>query len=108
MMLQNTTDDGYFESDDGQTALRLGGKLIKAVAYAQEQHVKLSSSSNYLQTNLNQLNDAKFTLNEEIDGLEQKDPANAIMEMYWAQYCYQASLRIGNDLLSQTLFDYMS
>ena len=30
------------------------------------------------------------------------------MEMYWAQYCYQASLRIGTDLLSQSLFDYMN
>ena len=106
--LMNTTDEGYFESGEGVEALRLGEKLVKAVFYAQEQHVKLSASSSYLQTNLTQLNDSKFTLNEEIDDLEQKDPANAIMEMYWAQYCYQASLRIGNDLLSQTLFDYMS
>jgi len=105
----NTGDNGEFPSKEAeQTANRMVDKLKNAVNYAQEQHVRMSADASYLRTNLNQLTDTRYTLNEEIDSLEQQDPANAIMDMYWAQYCYQASLRIGNDLLSQSLFDFMS
>ena len=98
----------YPEEGDEEKASRLTTKLKTAITFTQEAHVKMSADSNYLQTNMDQLTDTRYTLNEEIDDLEQQEPANAIMDMYWAQYCYQASLRIGNDLLSQSLFDYMN
>lgn len=105
----NTSENGEFtNSNDEETALRLTGKLFSAIAYTQEQHVAMSANSNYLHTNMKHLSDIKETLNEEVDNLEQRDPADAIMEMYWAQYCYQASLKVGTDLLSQSLIDYMN
>ena len=36
------------------------------------------------------------------------DPAEAITQMNWSQYCYNAALRIGNQILSQSLIDYMN
>ena len=98
----------YPEEGDEEKAFRLADKLRAAISFTQKEHVRMSADSAYLQTNMDQLTDTRYTLNEEIDDLEQQDPANAIMDMYWAQYCYQASLRIGNDLLSQSLFDYMN
>jgi flagellar hook-associated protein 3 FlgL len=38
---------------------------------------------------------------------ESMDPAEAITEMTWAQYCYNAALRIGTNILSQSLIDYL-
>ena len=93
-----------FDEDD---AKRLIDKLEAAVDRVQQQHVKISANSNYLETNLTQLEETQFTLNTEIDAVEQIDPAMAIMEMMWAQYSYNAALRIGNDILSNSLFDYM-
>ena len=104
----STDEKGDFATqEDKDRASALTAKLTSAIAYTQEQHVKMSADSTYLESNLEQLNDKSYTLNEEIDDLEQENPANAIMTMYWAQYCYQASLRIGSDLLSQSLFDYL-
>ena len=40
--------------------------------------------------------------------LEQVDLAEAITNLSWQQYCYNSALKIGNQLLSQSLIDYMS
>ena len=39
--------------------------------------------------------------------MEQVDLAEAITDFSWEQYCYNAALKIGNQLLSQSLIDYM-
>ena len=33
--------------------------------------------------------------------------AEAITNMVWAQYCYNAALKIGTNILSESLIDYM-
>ena len=101
-------DNGaYADQEDAERAQVLTGKLHDAIQRVQEQHVKLSSDSEYLQINLNHLEETQFVLNTEISELEQMDPALSVTEMFWAQYCYQAALKIGNELVSQTLFDYL-
>ena len=98
----------YAHEGDKERAYELYDQLHKAIDNAQIVHVKLSTDANYLKTNLNQLETTKLNLNEQIEEIEQGDPAAAITEMSWAQYCYNAALRIGNSILSQSLFDYMS
>jgi flagellar hook-associated protein 3 FlgL len=71
-------------------------------------HVKLSADANYIKTNLKQLETNRAELNEQIMDTESMDAAEAITEMTWAQYCYNAALRIGTNLLSQSLIDYLS
>ena len=102
----HTTGD-YASPEDKERAETLVRKLYDAIGHVQEQHVKLSSDSEYLRINLTHLEETQFTLNTEIADLEQMDPALAVTEMFWAQYCYQAALKIGNELVSQTLFDYI-
>ena len=97
----------YADAGDKERANALVGKLLDSIGRVQEQHVSLSSQSEYLQVNLKHLEETQYTLNTEISELEQMDPALAVTEMYWTQYCYQAALKIGNDLVSQTLFDYL-
>lgn len=97
----------YANTEDAQDADRLAGKLDDAMNRLTEQYARLDADAKYLNTNLKQLETSKFTLNEQIEALEQVDPAAAIMSMSWGQYCYNAALRIGNDVLSQSLLDYM-
>ena len=97
----------YENPEDRERVDILAQKLHDAIGRVQDQHVKLSSDSEYLQINLTHLQETQYTLNTEISDLEQMDPALSVTEMFWAQYCYQAALKIGNELVSQTLFDYM-
>ena len=90
-----------------ERAETLTNKVIAAIDKLQNQHVELSAKSAYLKTNLTQLQDRKYTVNGQIEQTEQMDPADAITSMMWAQYSYNAALRIGNDVLSQSLLDYM-
>ena len=86
----------------------LVGKLHNAIRYSQDQHTQLSADAKYLKTNLNQLETVQDELNQQIVDTEDLDMAEAITNMTWAQYCYNAALRIGNNILSQSLIDYMS
>lgn len=96
----------YESTDDMETAERLVGKLRAAVGRVQEQHVKLDGRSTYLIKNLDQLQDNKLNINEDIENVERMDMAAAIGDMMWAQYSYNAALRIGGQILTQSLFDY--
>ena len=97
----------FASSEDKERAHLLLDKLYDSIDHVQQQHVEISSRSSYVKLNMNQLEDTQYTLGEQIDEIEQMNPARAISEMMWAQYAYQAALRVGNDILSQSLFDYM-
>ena len=47
-------------------------------------------------------------MKEQIHDLEDMDEAEAISSFIWAQYCYNAALKVGNSVLSESLMDYMS
>ena len=47
-------------------------------------------------------------LAEERVNIENVDLADAITEFSWDYYCYSAALKVGTQLLSQSLIDYMS
>ncbi len=102
-------NDGHYASEkDREAASRLTNKIRDAVASISEQHVKLTADTGYLKTNLKQLKDTKDLMDEQREGIEAIEPADAIVQMAWAQYCYNASLKIGNNILSQSLIDYMN
>ena len=46
-------------------------------------------------------------LNVERSNLEDIDPADAILELVWAQTCYNAALQVGTNVIPQSLMDYM-
>jgi len=100
--------DGKEDPDLAERASVLAGKLRDAIGNSSEQHVKLTADAKYLKNNLQQLDTKQDTLNEQCSALEDIDPADAITQMVWAQYSYNAALRIGNNLLSQSLLDYMN
>ena len=40
--------------------------------------------------------------------IEDVNMADAISSFLWAEYCYNAALKVGNSILSQTLMDYLN
>lgn len=98
----------YHSAEDKGRADELVNRLHNAIAYSQEQHVQLDADAKYLRTNLSQLELNKSELDKQIVETEDKEMGDAITEMTWAKYCYDAALRIGTNILSQSLLDYMS
>ena len=88
-------------------AERLMTKLKLAQESITEKYVELDANSSFLKTNGSRLQDQAVNLNEQILNVEQVDLADAIINFSWEQYCYNSALKIGNQLLSQSLIDYM-
>ena len=97
----------YANTGDANRASELATKLRSCIYHLQEKHTDISAEVTFLNANVEQLTERKENYNERILDIEQMDAADAIKEMNWAQYCYNAALAIGTDLLSQSLIDYM-
>lgn len=106
-------DTGAYSEDEAEATAAadranvLTKKIRSALGRASEAHVELDAECTYLKSNQKQLETTEDTLQAQRENLEAIDPADAITDMLWAQYCYNAALRIGNDVLSQSLLDYM-
>lgn len=91
-----------------ERADRLMDKLKAAQENTTAHWVELDANSVYLQTSESRLKVQQDDLAMQILDVEQVDLAEAITTFSWDQYCYNAALKIGNQLLSQSLIDYMS
>lgn len=91
-----------------EQAQKLVGKLEEASDAMIRAHTELSSETTYLKTNMTRLEETSDNLNTQITGLEDIDPAEAIMSLVWAQQCYNAALKVGTNIISQSLLDYMN
>ena len=103
-------DSATGEWQDGDEARyeALQNKLSDAFDHLTTQRSKQTADAAFLKTNLNQLEDTAYTLNEQFNSIEKCDLADAITSFSWAQYCYNAALKVGNSILSQSLIDYMN
>ena len=87
--------------------MRLMDKFNASATSLKKDHVHLTTKADYLAKNQNLLEDTAYTLNEQIIEIEQCDLADAITSFSWAQYCYNAALKMGNSILSESLMDYI-
>jgi flagellar hook-associated protein 3 FlgL len=83
-------------------------KLETASANLKSAYVQVDAKASFLESNDEQLETKADTLNEQFLEIEQCDLADAITSFSWAQYCYNAALKVGNSILSQSLIDYMN
>lgn len=68
----------------------------------------LGTKSTFLETTQTRLEDNLTTLNKKIVSVENVDLAVAISDYSWAQYAYNAALKVGNSILSQSFIDFMN
>lgn len=90
-----------------EKAFRLLDKLQAAKDNFVENWVELDAESVFLTSNQERLETLFIDTNTQILDVSQVDLAQAITNFSWQQYCYNAALKIGNQLLSQSLIDYM-
>lgn len=98
----------YADADDEKDANRLSQKLQNALDNMTNEWAELSGQAEYLNSTEDRLTNLSDDLNNQIVEIEQANLANAITEFSWAQYCYNAALKVGNSILSQSLIDYMN
>lgn len=107
-ILGRCDDNGNWAStEDQERAVALQKKLDTSLGDITSQHTELSTKVSFLNTNEERLKSTADTLNTQIVGVENVDMADAITAMSYAQYCYNAALRVGTNILSQSLIDYM-
>lgn len=106
--LAKNSAEGLTSGELEAKAFRLMDKLKAAQEHTTEKWVELDANSVFLQANEAQLTTQQSDLNIQILDVEQVDLADAITSFSWNQYCYNAALKIGNQLLSQSLIDYMN
>lgn len=68
----------------------------------------VAASAEFLETNGERLEEQGYALNQERAAIEDIDPADAISAFLYDYTCYNAALKVGTQLLSQSLIDYMN
>lgn len=103
------SDDGKFASKDDEIEARALAQQFedKKDLYIQR-WTELDSEASFLKDNSELLTGTADSLTEQYQGLEDVDPAAAIMDYMYARYCYDTALKVGNSVLPQSLMDYMS
>lgn len=86
----------------------LTGKLEDRSSEFTTQFINTDASTTKLKNNLELLEESFYTLQEQYSELEDVDMADSITSFVWAQYCYNAALKVGNSILSESLIDYLN
>lgn len=99
---------GAFAEGEQTEFIRLAGKFEDAAALLKDKNTELSTEAKFLKSNQTQLENNANNLAEQFLGIEDVDLAEAITALSWAQYSYNAALKVGNSILSQSLMDYIN
>ena len=108
-------DNGDFCDEEGKLSTEVEKevyRLLNKFGIAHDQYNKVyadvSARSEFLVANGASLKDQGISLNEQIVDIENVDPAMAIQQFMYDYSCYNAALKVGTQILSQSLIDYMS
>ena len=99
--------ENYDANPDKEKAQELVDAFQKSQQEVIDKHAALDVKTGFLNTNGTQLQANFDALNTERYNLEQVDPADAIIELTWAQTCYSAALQVGVNVIPQSLMDYL-
>ena len=99
-----------FEKDpiDSEKLDSLSKQFTDAKSNLTDFVTSLGTKSTFLETTQTRLEDNLTTLNTKIVAVENVDLAAAISDYSWAQYAYNAALKVGNSILSQSFIDFMN
>ena len=86
---------------------RLVKKFEAGVSDYQTEFSNLAASTTKLENQQKLLEDNFYNLQEQYSDLEDVDMVDAITSFIWAEYCYNAALKVGNSILSESLMDYL-
>lgn len=72
-----------------------------------EQVTTLGTKTEFLETTKDRLETNEMNLTKQIDSLVNVDMAGAISDFSWAQYAYNAALKVGTSILTPSFIDFM-
>lgn len=101
-------DGENWTTSDYQEFYRLTRKLETASSNFKTEFTDMAAGTDKLENNLELLEDNYDNLVEQYGNIEDVDMVESITSFIWAQYCYNAALKVGNSVLSQSLMDYLS
>lgn len=102
-------EDGRWASDeDKQRFEALTKQFEESTSLFRERWTEMDTQCGFLRDNSELLENTSDSLTQQYLELEEADPAAAISEYMFARYCYDAALKVGNSVLSQSLMDYMN
>ena len=105
-ILNNYSDEAW-NNGGSEDFNRLAGKLEDAAQHLKTEHANKWAETTMLRDNYDRLDDDMYTLTEQYGAIEDVDMAEAISDFLWAQYCYNAALKMGNSILPSSLMDYL-
>ncbi|MCI9332499.1 MAG: hypothetical protein HFG05_10055 [Oscillibacter sp.] len=102
-------EDGSWASKEDQFRFKaLVDEFEEGCASFRERWTEMDTQTGFLRDNSELLTDTSYSLQQQYMELEDADPAAAISDFMFARYCFDAALKVGNSVLSQSLMDYMS
>jgi flagellar hook-associated protein 3 FlgL len=103
------SNTGNFASDEDQLRFKaLFQEYEESNSSFRERWTEMDTQSGFLRDNSELLTSTSDSLKQQYMELEDADPAAAISDFMFARYCYDAALKVGNSVLSQSLMDYMN
>lgn len=106
--ISNSVDEG--ESWSAETYDEFKGlvqKLETAASNFKTEFTNMDAGTTKLKNNMELLEDNHYNLQEQYSELEDVNMADSITSFIWAQYCYNAALKVGNSVLSESLMDFL-
>ena len=104
----SVSDDEDWSQETYDEFYRLVGKLEDASSEFKTQFANMDAGTLKLKNNLDLLKENFYNLDEQTANLEDAEPVEAIENFLWAEYAYNAALKVGNSILSQSLMDYLT
>lgn len=101
-------ETGELSAEDDERASELFDKMQDSNSDFRAAWTKMDTKAQFLKSNDTRLTSTGDTLQTQYEGLDRVDLADALTTFAYAQYSYNAALRVGNDILSQSFIDYMS
>lgn len=101
--------DGDFASEEDELRFKaLFQEFGESTSDFRERWTEMDTQSGFLRDNSELLQGTADSLKQQYMELEDADPAAAISDFMFARYCYDAALKVGNSILSQSLMDYLN
>ena len=95
------------DNPDFDKIRRMSENFDKAMDALTVEQTKIGADMNFMDTNLQRLEDVNFNLTKKTNATEYISEAEAITNFNQSQYTYQAALQIGSQILSHSFLDYM-
>lgn len=95
------------EDFDREQYTTLLGKFDEGRNNVLEKVTVLGTQTEFLSTTKDRLETNRVSLSTQIDNVVNVDMAEAIMNFSWAQYAYNAALKVGNNILTPSFIDFM-